>query len=143
MASSSRRLRLVAPSFCLQSPRRLAPALFLLASHQAAERLGDQLLADEKNGTGGNGANRESIGFLSVFSVASCSTFSNCLDLLRITLEQGENFGHTLLKRAVYQEASGKQYVVDDEGEKVHGVWYLPPEERIGPDAVVDADESP
>jgi hypothetical protein len=29
-----------------------------------------------------------------------------------------------------------------DEGEKVHGVWYLPPEERIGPDAVVDADNS-
>jgi hypothetical protein len=43
-------------------------------------------------------------------------------------------------RRAVYLEASGKQYVVDDEGEKVHGVWYLPPEERIGPDAVVDAD---
>jgi len=45
-------------------------------------------------------------------------------------------------KRAVYLEASGKQYVVD-EGEKVHGVWYLPPEGRIGPDAVVDADPDP
>jgi hypothetical protein len=41
-------------------------------------------------------------------------------------------------RRAVYLEASGKQYVIDDEGEKVHGVWYLPLEERIGPDAVVD-----
>jgi hypothetical protein len=46
-------------------------------------------------------------------------------------------------RRAVYLEASGKQYVVDDWGEKVHGVWYLPPEERIGPDAVVDADPDP
>jgi hypothetical protein len=46
-------------------------------------------------------------------------------------------------KRAVYLEANGKQYVLDDEGEKVHGVWYLPPEERIGSDAVVDADEPP
>jgi hypothetical protein len=46
-------------------------------------------------------------------------------------------------RRAVYLEASGKQYVLDDEGEKVHGVWYLPPEERIGPDAVVDADPDP
>jgi len=40
----------------------------------------------------------------------------------------------------VYLEASGKQYVLGYDGEKVHGVWYLPPEERIGPDAVVDAD---
>jgi hypothetical protein len=23
--------------------------------------------------------------------------------------------------------------VIDDEGEKVHGVWYIPPEERMGP----------
>jgi hypothetical protein len=43
-------------------------------------------------------------------------------------------------KRPVYQEPSGKQYVIDDEGEKVHGVWYLPPEERIGPDFVVGDD---
>ena len=40
-------------------------------------------------------------------------------------------------KRPVYQEASGRQYVFD-EGEKVYGVWYLPPEERLGPDLVVD-----
>jgi hypothetical protein len=28
-------------------------------------------------------------------------------------------------RRAVYQEASGKQYVLDDEGEKVHGVCFF------------------
>jgi len=38
-------------------------------------------------------------------------------------------------RRPVYLEAGGKQYVFDDEGEKVYGVWYLPLEERIGPDA--------
>jgi hypothetical protein len=43
-------------------------------------------------------------------------------------------------KRPVYQEPGGKQYVIDDEGEKVHGVWYLPPEERIGPDFVIGDD---
>jgi hypothetical protein len=42
--------------------------------------------------------------------------------------------------RAVYLEAGCKQYVLDDWGEKVHGVWYLPPAERIGPNAVVDSD---
>jgi len=39
-------------------------------------------------------------------------------------------------RRPVDLEAS----VLGCDGEKVHGVWYLPPEERIGPDAVVDAD---
>jgi hypothetical protein len=44
------------------------------------------------------------------------------------------------VKRAVYLEASGKQYVLDEEGEKVHGVWYIPPEESFGPDIIVDGD---
>lgn len=42
------------------------------------------------------------------------------------------------VKRAVYQEPSGRQYVLDGDGEKVHGVWYIPPEELIGPDAIVE-----
>lgn len=41
------------------------------------------------------------------------------------------------VKRPVYQSADGRQYVVDDEGEKVYGVWYIPPEERTGPDIIV------
>ena len=40
-------------------------------------------------------------------------------------------------KRPVYQEPSGRQYVFDED-EKVYGVWYLPPEERLGPDLIVD-----
>ena len=42
-------------------------------------------------------------------------------------------------RRPVHLEGSGKQYVVGYDGEKVDGVWYLPPEERTGPDAAVDA----
>lgn len=42
------------------------------------------------------------------------------------------------VQRAVYQQPDGRQYVLDDEGEKIYGVWYIPPEERTGPDIIVE-----
>ncbi|MBM4071394.1 MAG: hypothetical protein FJ271_21020 [Planctomycetes bacterium] len=42
-------------------------------------------------------------------------------------------------KRAVYRESSGRQYILDDDGDKVHGVWYIPEEELIEPDAIVES----
>lgn len=43
------------------------------------------------------------------------------------------------VKRPVYQEPDGRQFVIDGDGDKVYGVWYIPEEERIGPDAIVES----
>jgi hypothetical protein len=49
--------------------------------------------------------------------------------------------GHLLFadgaNRPVYQQPDGRQFVFDGEGERVHGVWILPEEDRVGPDVVV------
>jgi hypothetical protein len=31
--------------------------------------------------------------------------------------------------RPVYEQHDGRQYVIDDDGEPVYGVWYIPREE--------------
>jgi hypothetical protein len=31
----------------------------------------------------------------------------------------------------VYEEADGRQYVVDDEGQRIEGVWLLPPDQAV------------
>lgn len=41
-------------------------------------------------------------------------------------------------RRLVYEEPSGRQYVLDDLAERVHGVWVLPLDEVI-PDRVIEA----
>ncbi len=46
------------------------------------------------------------------------------------------------VKRTVHQEASGRQYVLDEDGEQVHGVWFIPPEELIAPDASLTRDDA-
>jgi hypothetical protein len=40
-------------------------------------------------------------------------------------------------RRPVYQDATGWQYVVDDDGEPVQGAWYIPRDEWDAP-IVVD-----
>jgi hypothetical protein len=45
-------------------------------------------------------------------------------------------------RRPVYQDAAGRQYVVDDDGEPVHGVWYIPRDECDAP-IVVDTSAPP
>ena len=40
-------------------------------------------------------------------------------------------------RRLVYEEPNGRQYVLDDLGEPVHGVWILPLDEVI-PDRVIE-----
>ena len=32
------------------------------------------------------------------------------------------------VKRPIFEEPNGRQYVIDDDGEPVYGVWYVPPE---------------
>jgi hypothetical protein len=41
--------------------------------------------------------------------------------------------------REVFQQPDGRQYVLDDAGDPVHGVWIIPEEESVWPAAVVDA----
>ena len=36
-------------------------------------------------------------------------------------------------KRPVFEELGGRQYVLDDDAERVYGVWYIPPEETNPP----------
>jgi hypothetical protein len=38
----------------------------------------------------------------------------------------------------VYEEGDGRQYVIDDDGEKVYGVWFIPPGEP-SPTVIVNA----
>jgi hypothetical protein len=33
--------------------------------------------------------------------------------------------------RPVYEDAGGRQFVIGDEGEKVYGVWLVPPDEPV------------
>ena len=40
--------------------------------------------------------------------------------------------------RAVYEEPSGRQYVIDNDGERVYGVWFIPREECDQP-LIVDS----
>jgi hypothetical protein len=35
--------------------------------------------------------------------------------------------------RTVWETADGLQYVEDDNGERVYGVWYIPPDETTAP----------
>jgi hypothetical protein len=44
-------------------------------------------------------------------------------------------------RRPVYQDATGRQYVVHDDGEPVHGIWYIPRDECDAP-IVVDTSSS-
>jgi hypothetical protein len=32
-------------------------------------------------------------------------------------------------QRPVFEEADGRQFTYDNEGEQVYGVWYIPPDE--------------
>jgi hypothetical protein len=34
--------------------------------------------------------------------------------------------------RPVYETPSGRQYIIDEEGEQVFGVWFVPREECLG-----------
>jgi hypothetical protein len=45
-------------------------------------------------------------------------------------------------RRPVYQDATGRQYVVDDDGEPIRGVWYIPRDECDVP-IVVDGSAPP
>lgn len=48
------------------------------------------------------------------------------------------------IQRRVYEEPSGRQYVVDDDCEPVYSVWYVPPEvlaEMFGDKPVIVDDE--
>jgi hypothetical protein len=40
-------------------------------------------------------------------------------------------------RRLVYEGPDGRQYVLDDEGELVHGVWVMPAEEVV-PDLLIN-----
>jgi hypothetical protein len=40
--------------------------------------------------------------------------------------------------RTAWETADGLQYVEDDDGERVYGVWYIPPDESLKP-IIVDA----
>jgi len=37
------------------------------------------------------------------------------------------------VKRPVYQQMDGRQYWLDDDGEPVYGVWFIPPDEADVP----------
>jgi hypothetical protein len=40
--------------------------------------------------------------------------------------------------RPVYEGADARQYVIDGDGEKVYGVWFIPPSEPT-PTVIIDA----
>jgi hypothetical protein len=40
------------------------------------------------------------------------------------------------VRRSVYEEPDGRQYVIDKDGEQVYGVWYIPREECDRPNYV-------
>jgi hypothetical protein len=40
--------------------------------------------------------------------------------------------------RPVYEGAAGRQYVINGDGEKVYGVWFIPPSEP-SPTVIIDA----
>lgn len=46
----------------------------------------------------------------------------------------GKAVGHALGQRL----ASGRQYIIDGNGEKVYGVWFIPPDEPT-PNVIVNA----
>jgi hypothetical protein len=54
--------------------------------------------------------------------------------------------GHVLLvdgaTRPIYQQPDGRQYILNEEGERVHGVWMIPEEESFLPTIVVEARSS-
>jgi hypothetical protein len=41
-------------------------------------------------------------------------------------------------ERPVFDGLDGRQYVLDDEGEPVHGVWYIPPDGRTDLPVIVE-----
>jgi hypothetical protein len=54
--------------------------------------------------------------------------------------------GHVLFVDGAYRpifQPDGRQYVLDDEGERLDGVWMIPEEECLSPDVVVDANPHP
>lgn len=40
--------------------------------------------------------------------------------------------------RPVFEDSPGRQYVLDDDGNRVYGIWHLPLEECVQPDVVLD-----
>lgn len=44
------------------------------------------------------------------------------------------------IRRAVFEEPGGRQYVIDNDGEKAYGVWYIPREES---DCLIIVDDRP
>jgi hypothetical protein len=42
------------------------------------------------------------------------------------------------VSRAVFEQLDGRQYVLDDDGDRVCGVWFIPPDGDIDLPAVVD-----
>jgi hypothetical protein len=34
-------------------------------------------------------------------------------------------------KRPVFEQLDGRQYVLDDDAERVYGIWFIPPEETV------------
>jgi hypothetical protein len=45
-------------------------------------------------------------------------------------------------ERPVFDGLDGRQYVFDDDGEPVHGVWYIPPDGETALPVIVEARES-
>lgn len=45
-------------------------------------------------------------------------------------------------RRPVYEESPGRQYVLDDDGNRVCGIWFIPPEASVQPDVVVGQDDA-
>jgi hypothetical protein len=44
------------------------------------------------------------------------------------------------VRRSVFEEPDGRQYVYDNDGERVYGVWFIPPE---GCDRPIIVDDRP
>ena len=40
--------------------------------------------------------------------------------------------------RPVYERADGRQYIIDGDGDKVYGVWFIPPDDPA-PTVIVNA----
>jgi hypothetical protein len=44
------------------------------------------------------------------------------------------------IKRPVYQRTDGRQFVLDEDGELLHGVWMIPVEDCVFPTVVVETE---
>jgi hypothetical protein len=42
------------------------------------------------------------------------------------------------VSRPVFEQLDGRQYVQDDEGERVYGLWFIPPEGGLDLPVIVD-----